>query len=67
MKNGRNQEGYSDPTASIAIGQVKKEETAIDRRVYDLVKVLKYIIRSAGFELIGHIRLKDARTGKEYQ
>lgn len=67
MRNGRNQEGYSDPTASIAISQVKKEETAADRRVYDLMKVLKYIIRLAGFELTERVRLKDTRTGKEYR
>lgn len=26
MKGGRNQEGYADPTATIAVGRVAKEE-----------------------------------------
>jgi len=51
---------------------VKKEEKehqqAIDeRRVHDLMKVLKYIIRSAGFELTERIQLKDKDTGKVYR
>ena len=58
MKGGRNTEGYADPTATIAVGRVAKEEReqieceAADKRAYDLIKVLKYIIKGAGFELI---------------
>ena len=57
MKGGRNQEGYADPTATIAVGRVAKEEReqveceAADKRAYDLIKVLKYIIKGAGVEL----------------
>lgn len=32
MKGGRNYEGYSDPTASIAIGNVTREEKQKNRR-----------------------------------
>lgn len=67
VKGGRNIEGYADPTASIAIGQVSREESEADKRAYDLVKVLKYIIRVAGFELTERIQLKDAKSGKEYR
>ena len=68
----RNSEGYSDPSAGAALAAVKKEEKehqqAIDeRRVHDLMKVLKYIIRSAGFELTERIQLKDKDTGKVYR
>ena len=55
MKGGRNQEGYADPTATIAVGRVAREEReqieceAADKRAYDLIKVLKYIIKGAGF------------------
>lgn len=28
MKGGRNQEGYADPTATIAVGRVAKEDAA---------------------------------------
>lgn len=68
----RNSEGYSDPTAGAALAAVKKEEKehqqVIDeRRVHDLMKALKYIIRSAGFELTERIQLKDKDTGKVYR
>ena len=67
MKGGRNIEGYSDPTASIAVGQVSREESEADKRAYDLVKVLKFIIRSCGFELIERVKIKDTKTGKEFK
>lgn len=67
MKGGRNIEGYSDSTASIAVGQVSREESEADKRAYDLVKVLKFIIRSYGFELIERIQLKDTKSGREYK
>lgn len=47
MKGGRNQEGYADPTATIAVGRVAKEECeqveceAADKRVYNLIKVFE--------------------------
>lgn len=67
MKCGRNIEGYADPTATIAVGQVSREESEADKRAYDLVKVLKFIIRSCGFELIERIQLKDTKSGREYK
>lgn len=67
MKTGKNIEGYADPTASIAMGQVIKEENEADKRAYDLVKVLKYIIRAAGFELTERVQLKDTKTGRVYK
>lgn len=33
MKGGRNQEGYADPTATIAVGRVAKEERELTERV----------------------------------
>lgn len=68
----KNSEGYSDPTAGAALAAVKKEEKehqqAIDeKRVHDLIKVLKYIIRVAGFELTERVQLKDTKTGREYK
>ena len=72
MKSGRNQEGYADPTANGAIGKVIRERNEAERhesekRANDLITVLKYIIRSAGFELTERIQLKDTKTGKEYR
>ena len=44
-----------------------KMENETERRVSELVKVLKFIIRSAAFELSGRIHLKDTKTGREYK
>lgn len=67
MRTGRNNEGYSDPTASVAVGTVYKEEHAADKRAFDLIKVLKFIIRAAGFELTERIKLKDVKTNRTYK
>ena len=50
MIYGKNSEGYIDPTASAAVGQMSREENEADKRAYDLIKVLKYVIRAAGFD-----------------
>lgn len=67
MRGGRNQEGYTDPTASIAVGQMSREENEVDKRAYDLIKVLKYIIKGAGFELMERVQVKDIKTGRVYK
>ena len=67
MKAGKNMEGYADPTASAAIGAVCREENDTDKRAYDLIKGLKFIIRSCGFELVERVQLKDTRSGREYK
>ena len=63
----RNAEGYPDPTAYLGTKEVIKEGSEADKRAYDLVKVLKYIIRAAGFELIERIQLRDTKSGREYK
>ena len=67
FKGGKNCEGYADPTASVAIGHVSREESDADKRAYDLIKVLKYIIHAAGFELTERVQLKDTKTGRIYK
>ena len=52
-KPWQNSEGYSDPTAY--------------ERLNNLIFVLKYIIRLAGFELLNRIELKDKRNGREFK
>lgn len=60
-------------TATIAVGRVAKEEReqieceAADKRAYDLIKVLKYIIKGAGFELTERVQVKDTKTGRVYR
>ena len=63
----RNAEGYPDPTAYLGTKEVIREESEVDKRAYDLVKVLKYIVRVAGFELIERIQLRDTKSGREYK
>jgi hypothetical protein len=67
VKGGKNIEGYADPTASVAIGEVNREQTDADKRAYDLIKVLKYIIQAAGFELVERVQIRDTKTGREYK
>lgn len=62
-----NSEGYADPTAYEGMKDVIREESEAEKRVHDLVKVLKYIINSAGFELTERVQLRDKKTGREYK
>ena len=62
-----NQNGYVDPTAYEAISNVIKEEKELDKKVHNLINVLKFIIDWAGFELIGRIEIRDKRTRKEFR
>lgn len=62
-----NSEGYADPTAYEGMKGVIREESEAEKRVHDLVKVLKYIINAAGFELSERVQLKDKKTGREYK
>lgn len=68
----KNQEGYNDPTAGVAVGEVTREERQREAKeknaaVTSLITMLKQIISLAGFELVGRIVLRDKETGKEYR
>ena len=63
----KNAEGYADPTAYNDMKKVVREEDDADKRAFELVGVLKFIIRAAGFELTERIQLKDKRTGRVYR
>lgn len=62
-----NSEGYADPTAYYGTKEIIREENETEKRAYDLIKVLKFIIRSCGFELIERVKIKDTKTGKEFR
>lgn len=62
-----NSEGYADPTAYYGTKEIIREESETEKRAYDLIKVLKFIIRSCGFELIERVKIKDTKTGKEFK
>ena len=57
-----NSSGCKDLTAYHAIGNVIKEEKELDKRVHNLISVLKFIIDWAGFELISRIEIRDKKT-----
>ncbi|MCX4326435.1 MAG: hypothetical protein OSJ45_03955 [Lachnospiraceae bacterium] len=64
----KNSEGYRDPTAWEGIRTVTREEKKQhEAAVANLIAMLKQIISLAGFELVGHIILKDKETGKVYK
>lgn len=63
----RNAEGYADPTAFKGMQPVIKQEADLEGKVAFLIKVLKFIIRSAGFELVGRIVIKDKETGRVFR
>ena len=63
----RNREGYSDPTAYAAWLNIRQEEVEQQRRVSELIRVLKYIIDKSGFELVSRIEIREKRTGKEFR
>ena len=63
-----NSSGCKDLTAYYAIDNVIKEEKELDKRVHNLINVLKFIIIDwAGFELIGRIEIRDKKTRKEFR
>lgn len=62
-----NSEGYANPTAYYGTKEIIREESETEKRAYDLIKVLKFIIRSCGFELIERVKIKDTKTGREFK
>lgn len=62
-----NAEGYNDPTAFYGTQKIVREESETERRANELIKVLKFIIRSTGFELIERVKIRDVKTGKGVQ
>lgn len=62
-----NSEGYYDPTAYEGLKSIIKEEAHQQKRVSELIQVLKYIVDKAGFDVVNRIALKDKKTGKEYR
>lgn len=62
-----NGEGYPDPTAYYGTKEIVREDTELERKAGELIKVLKFIIRLAGFELIERIKIKDTKSGREFR
>lgn len=58
---------YSDPTAYLGLRSVIREENTLEGEVNALIKVLKYIVRKSGFELVSRIELRDKKTGRVFK
>lgn len=63
----RNFEGYKDPTAGLALKGCIKDEQEVENEKNQLIKVLKYMIDKAGFELVGRIQIRHRLSGKEFR
>lgn len=63
----KNSEGYNDPTAYAALSKIQRKEIELQRRVSEVINVLKYVIDKSGFELMARIEIRDKRTGKEFR
>lgn len=59
-KPWENSSGYPDPTAY----EAEKNISAEEKRKNDLIRRLKYVIRTADFELLNRLEVKDNRTGR---
>ena len=62
-----NQSGYPDPTAHSALKPIIKSDEELEKKVHNLINVLKFIIDWAGFEVIGRIQLKHKESRKEFK
>lgn len=62
-----NHEGYPDPTSYYGLKNIIHEDKELDKKVHNLVNVLKFIVEWAGFEFIGRIHLRHKKSGKEFR
>lgn len=69
----KNSEGYTDMTAQLVLNSIMREKEEEDilahadsRRMRYLIKGVKALAESFGFEVEGRIMLRNKRTGKIY-
>ena len=62
-----NQSSLPDPTAYEALKPIIKEETDIEKKCNFLIKIIKFIIRESGFEILNRIELKHNDSGKVFK
>lgn len=58
-----NAEGYADPTAYKGI----KNITDTEHKCNFLIKVIKFIIKESGFELLNRMELKHTDSGRIFR
>lgn len=61
MINGRNAEGYQDPTATQALQNLEVDE----QQVRKLRRLLEQIAEMAGYFIVGKITFRDKANGRE--
>lgn len=62
-RKGHNPSGAPDPTRARAENNIQKDE----KRVHDLIHVLRYVADAAGFEIAERIVLIDSQSGRIYR
>lgn len=62
-RKGHNPSGAPDPTRARAENNIQKDE----KRVHDLIHVLRYVAAAAGFEIAERIVLIDSQSGRIYR
>lgn len=60
---GHNPSGAADPTRTRAEESLERDE----RRVSDLIHVLRHVAGAAGFEIYGRVTLLDKKTGRVFK
>lgn len=60
---GRNPSGLPDPTRTKAEENICKDE----KRIRDLIHVIRYIADMAGFDICGRVVLIDKKTGQVFR
>lgn len=63
----KNCEGYTDPTAGVAMGHVKKEEQDIDKLNHKVIQSFRLLVDLAGFEIVGRVTLKHKKSGRIFR
>ena len=58
-----NSEGYPIPAAHAVI----KEEIELEKKVNFLIKVIKFIVRESGFDVVGRIEIRDVKSGRLFK
>lgn len=65
-KHWLNGSGYYDPTAAETIETITKEEKARSKEVHDTIQQIKNILKDKDLVLLDRIKIRDARSRKEY-
>lgn len=60
----KNSEGYSDPTAGVAMGSAKKQEQEIDKLNHKVMQSFRLLLDLSGFEIVGRVTLRHKKSGR---